>query len=144
MIRILLATSCLAGIVISGAAAAPAYAGPPNQSCQATANSAGQLSTPGHSGSAPGSVFNEPGFGSLNGGTGGTHYNGVNNGGTNPSHGGNGAPSQYDVACTKNQSGNLSPPSAPASTTPAATAPASTAPTATAPTTVKTGHMPHN
>ena len=31
------------------------------------ANSAGQLSTPGHSGASPGSVFNEPGFGSVNG-----------------------------------------------------------------------------
>ena len=79
--------SCLAGSVIPGAVAAPAYAGPPNDTCQNTANSSGQLSTPGNAGSAPGSVFNEPGFGSTNGGTGGNAYNAA------------GAPSQYDVAC---------------------------------------------
>jgi hypothetical protein len=42
---------------------------------------------PGRSGTSPGSVFNEPGFGSTNGGTGGNAYNAA------------GAPSQYDVAC---------------------------------------------
>ena len=66
--RKLLAASCLAGIIIAGAAAAPpAYAGggnpsgtgPPNQTCQNTANSSNQLTTPGKSGSSPGSVFNE-------------------------------------------------------------------------------------
>lgn len=122
MMRKLFAASCLAGIAITGAAAAPAYAGPPGKTCQNTANSAGQLSTPGHSGSSPGSVFNEPGFGSQNGGTGGNAYNAA------------GAPSQYDVACFENQSGNLSPPSAPASTAPASTVP----------TTAKTGHTPHH
>ena len=117
MMRKIFAASCLAGIAIIGAA--PAYAGggnpsgtgPPNQTCQDTANSAGQLSTPGHSGASPGSVFNEPGFGSVNGGKGGQAYNAA------------GAPSQYDVACVKNQSGNLSPPSAPASTAPTTTGP---------------------
>ncbi|MCW2651027.1 MAG: hypothetical protein QOE41_1308 [Mycobacterium sp.] len=139
MMRTLFATSCLAGIVITGAAAAPAYAGPPGKTCQNTANSAGQLSTPGHSGSSPGSVFNEPGFGSQNGGTGGNAYNAA------------GAPSQYDVACFNNQSGALSPPSAPASTAPttnassssmsSSSAPATNAPTT--PTTAKTGHTSH-
>jgi hypothetical protein len=159
MKRTLFTASCLAGIVIPGAAAAPAYAGPPNDTCQNTANSGGQLSTPGNSGSAPGSVFNEPGFGSPNGGTGGNAYNAA------------GAPSQYDVACFQNQSGGLSPPS-PTSTAPTptakatapiatpgvggeakATAPIATAPTApiatapkvpiaTAPPLVTTGHIP--
>jgi len=117
MKRTLFTASCLAGIVIPGAAAAPAYAGPPNDTCQNTANSGGQLSTPGNAGSAPGSVFNEPGFGSPDGGTGGNAYNAA------------GAPSQYDVACFKNQSGGLSPPT-PTSTAPAPTAKA-TAPIAT-------------
>jgi hypothetical protein len=122
MMRTLFAASCLAGIVIAGAAAAPVYAGggnpsgtgPPNQSCQNTATG-GQITVPGHSGSSPGSVFNEPGFGSVNGGTGGSAYNNA------------GAPSQYDVACVKNASGGLSPSST------------SMAPTTTAP----TGHNPH-
>ena len=119
--RKLLAASCLAGIIIAGAAAAPpAYAGggnpsgtgPPNQTCQNTANSSNQLTTPGKSGSSPGSVFNEgspytPGPQ----GTGGAAYNAA------------GAPSQYDVACFKNKSGGLSPGSAPASTAPTTTAP---------------------
>jgi hypothetical protein len=132
MMHKIFAASCLAGIIITGAAA-PAYAGPPNKTCQNTANSSGQLTTPGHSGSSPGSVFNEPGFGSMSGGIGGSAYNNA------------GAPSQYDVACFKNQSGNLSPPT-PASTAPttlSTAAPASTAPAATAPTTVKHGHTPH-
>ena len=146
MMRTLFAASCLAGIAISGAAAAPAYAGPPGKTCQNTANSAGQLSTPGNSGSSPGSVFNEPGFGSVNGGTGGNAYNQI-------ARQGAGAPSQYDVACFNNQSGGLSPPSAPAAApaastgapgTPASTAPAATAPAATAPTTAQTGHTPHH
>jgi len=128
--RKLFAASCLAGIIIAGAAATtPAYAGggnpsgtgPPNQTCQKTANSAGQLTTPGKSGSSPGSVFNEPGFGSIAGGTGGNAYNAA------------GAPSQYDVACFKNKSGGLSGPP-----------PTSTAPTTTAPTPAKTGPTPHH
>ena len=123
MMRTIFAAGCLAGLVTAGAAAAPAYAGPPNDTCQNTANSAGQLSTPGRSGGAPGSVFNEPGFGSPNGGTGGNAYNAA------------GAPSQYDVACFKNQSGGLSPPSP---------APAGKAPAASAPAPAKAGHgSPH-
>ena len=125
----LFAASCLGGIVIAGAAAAPVFAGPPNDTCQDTASSTGtgQLTTPGNSGSSPGSVFNEPGFGSPNGGTGGKAYGGA------PVPGGNGAPAQYDVACFKNQSGGLSPPS-----------PTTTAPTATVQTTTKTGHTSHH
>jgi hypothetical protein len=134
--RTLFTASCLAGIVIAGAAAAPAYGGPPNLTCQNTASSTGtgQLTTPGHAGSSPGSVFDEPGFGSTNGGTGGNAYNTA------------GAPSQYDVACFKNQSGGLSPPS-PTSTAPKAPAPTTvkaTAPKAPAPTTAKTGQTPHH
>jgi len=68
------------------AAANPSGTGPPNQSCQAFEGPGG-TNAPGNSGTAPGSVFNEPGFGSSNGGTGGNAYNAA------------GAPSQYDVAC---------------------------------------------
>src|SRR5262249_29865052 len=59
---------------------------PPNQSCQSFEGPGG-TNAPGSSGTSPGSVFNEPGFGSVNGGTGGNAYNSA------------GAPSQYDVAC---------------------------------------------
>lgn len=68
------------------AAPNPSGTGPPNQSCQAFEGPGG-TNAPGHSGTSPGSVFNEPGFGSTNGGTGGNAYNAA------------GAPSQYDVAC---------------------------------------------
>jgi hypothetical protein len=137
MMRKLFATSCLAGIIIAGAAAAPAYAGPPGKTCQNTKTSSGQLTTPGNAGSAPGSVFNEPGFGSANGGTGGTAYNTI-------ARQGAGAPSQYDVACFNNQSGGLSPPSAPASTAPTATgSSSSTSSSSTPATTAPTGHTPH-
>jgi hypothetical protein len=64
----------------------PSGTGPPNQSCQ-DFEGPGGTNAPGHSGTSPGSVFNEPGFGSQNGGTGGNAYNAA------------GAPSQYDVAC---------------------------------------------
>ena len=68
------------------AASNPSGTGPPNQSCQAFEGPGG-TNAPGNSGTSPGSVFNEPGFGSTNGGTGGNAYNAA------------GAPSQYDVAC---------------------------------------------
>ena len=122
----LFAASCLVSIVIAGSAAAPAYAGtgnpsgtgPPNQTCQNTANSSNQLTTPGKSGSSPGSVFNEGSpFTPGPQGTGGAAYNAA------------GAPSQYDVACFKNNSGGMSPGSA-----------ASTA----AATTATTGKTPHH
>jgi hypothetical protein len=60
----------------------PSGTGPPSQSCQDQLTSGG--TTPGNSASSPGSPFNEPGFGSPNGGTGGANYS--------PN-------SQYDVAC---------------------------------------------
>ena len=76
----------LGGAVTAMAAANPNGTGPPNQSCQSFEGPGG-TNAPGHSGTSPGSVFNEPGFGSTNGGTGGSAYNNA------------GAPSQYDVAC---------------------------------------------
>lgn len=76
----------LGGAATAMAAANPSGTGQPNQSCQAFEGSGG-TNAPGHSGTSPGSVFNEPGFGSTNGGTGGNAYNAA------------GAPSQYDVAC---------------------------------------------
>jgi hypothetical protein len=76
----------LGGAATAMAAANPSGTGPPNQSCQAFEGPGG-TNAPGHSGTSPGSVFNEPGFGSLTGGTGGSAYNNA------------GAPSQYDVAC---------------------------------------------
>jgi hypothetical protein len=69
------------------AAANPSGTGPPNQSCQSFETPGTGTGAPGNSGTSPGSVFNEPGFGSTNGGTGGNAYNAA------------GAPSQYDVAC---------------------------------------------
>src|SRR5579859_5744968 len=74
------------GTATAAAAANPSGTGPPNQSCQAFEGPGG-TNAPGNSGTSPGSVFNEPGFGSTNGGTGGNAYNSA------------GAPSQYDVAC---------------------------------------------
>ncbi|PJN29896.1 hypothetical protein [Kitasatospora sp. CB02891] len=88
-----MATGLLAGLLCFGgaatamAAANPSGTGPPNQSCQSFETPGTGAGAPGHSGTSPGSVFNEPGFGSTNGGTGGAAYNKA------------GAPSQYDVAC---------------------------------------------
>lgn len=76
----------LGGAATAMAASNPSGSGPPNQSCQAFEGPGG-ANAPGSSGTSPGSVFNEPGFGSKNGGTGGSAYNNAN------------APSQYDVAC---------------------------------------------
>jgi hypothetical protein len=118
MIRMYFAAGCLGGVLIIGAAA-PAYAGPgnpsgtgpPNQSCQGTANSAGQLATPGNSANSPGSPFDEPGFGPApNGGVGGQHYS---------------PKSQYDVACAKQaqHATTTTAPAMPASTTSTTTGP---------------------
>jgi hypothetical protein len=83
------ATVIIAGVVAAVPASTAAYAanpnghtGPPDQSCQDQLNSGG--TTPGNSASSPGSPFNEPGFGSPNGGIGGQNYS---------------ESSQYDVAC---------------------------------------------
>lgn len=76
----------LGGTASAMAATNPSGTGPPNQSCQSFEGPGG-TNAPGNSGTSPGSVFNEPGFGSANGGTGGNAYNNAN------------APSQYDVAC---------------------------------------------
>lgn len=86
--RTLIAAGCLAVAIIAAAppvfaASNPSDTGPPNQSCQ----SFSATTRPGHRGNSPGSVFNEPGINSQNGGTGGNAYNNA------------GAPSQYDVAC---------------------------------------------
>ena len=89
--RRIAATLVLAGLLGLGSAATamaatnPSGTGPPNQTCQNFLSTGG--TAPGNSGTSPGSVFNEPGFGSANGGTGGSAYNNA------------GAPSQYDVAC---------------------------------------------
>jgi hypothetical protein len=60
----------------------PGGTGPPGQSCQTIIEEGGHV--PGHSESSPGSPFNEPGFGTPEGGTGGQNYS---------------ESSQYDVAC---------------------------------------------
>jgi hypothetical protein len=87
---------CIGGAASALAASnpSPTGTGPPNQSCQSFEVPGTGANAPGHAGTSQGSVFNEPGFGSTNGGTGGAAY-----GTNNPSHGGAGAPSQYDVAC---------------------------------------------
>jgi hypothetical protein len=80
----------LAGATIAVAMAAvpvaadgnPSGTGPPSQSCQDQLTAGGM--TPGYSALSPGSPFNEPGFGSVTGGTGGLNYS---------------ESSQYDVAC---------------------------------------------
>ena len=78
--------AALALSVVAGPAAAgnpsSTGTGPPSQSCQDQLTNGG--STPGNSADSPGSPFNEPGFGSQFGGTGGLNYS---------------EKSQYDVAC---------------------------------------------
>src|SRR5260370_10081335 len=74
--RRIVTTLVLTGLLGLGSAASamaasnPNGTGPPNQSCQAFEGPGG-TNAPGNSGTSPGSVFNEPGFGSTNGGTGG-------------------------------------------------------------------------
>lgn len=78
----LFSASCLVAIAVFGAA--PAYAdAPPGHSFDCT--SSGR--SPGSAATSPGSIFNEPGINSLNGGKGNQAYEKA------------GAPSQYDTAC---------------------------------------------
>jgi hypothetical protein len=125
MMHKLFAASCLVGVVITGAIAAPAYAGggnpsgtgPPSQSCEDSVAAGG--TTPGRTASSPGAPFNE----------------GVGTGGLNYSE-----KSQYDVACVK---GPQAPP--PALTATSATDTSVTdslAPATTGPHTNKHGHTP--
>src|SRR5258708_26358129 len=58
----------LGGATAAMAAPNPSGTGLPNQSCQ-DFEGPGGTNAPGSSGTSPGSVFNEPGFGSTNGGT---------------------------------------------------------------------------
>ncbi len=67
------------------AAPNPSGTGRPNQDCVAIEAAGGRA--PGHSSTSPGSIFNEPGVNSVNGGKGNQAYEAA------------GAPSQYDVAC---------------------------------------------
>jgi hypothetical protein len=95
----LLSASCMVAIAAMGVAPAYADPNPHGASCQDAAVS------PGNSATSPGSVHNEPGISSVNGGKGGTAYNT----GQNNSKGG--GVSQYDISCTKvatntNSSGN--------------------------------------
>jgi hypothetical protein len=93
----LLTASCIAAIAALGAAA-PTYAdpNPHNNSCQAVETGSAPYTsvgnTPGNAATAPGSVFNEPGFNSVNGGKGGIAYNKPHNGG---------GIAQYDTACAQ-------------------------------------------
>jgi hypothetical protein len=67
------------------AAPNPSGTGRPNQDCVEIEEQGGKA--PGRSSSSPGSIFNEPGVNSVNGGKGNQAYEAA------------GAPSQYDVAC---------------------------------------------
>jgi hypothetical protein len=94
----LFAASCIAAIAALGASA-PAYAdpNPHGNSCQAVEagmppySSAGN--TPGNAATSPGSVFNEPGVNSPDGGKGGLAYNKAQ------ADNKVGATAQYDTAC---------------------------------------------
>ena len=88
MRKIAAAVAASAALLAAPAAAlagnpSPTGTGLPSQSCQDTLTAGGSLPSV-QSGTSPGSPFNEPGFGSLSGGTGGQNYNET---------------SQYDVAC---------------------------------------------
>ena len=89
--------SCMVAVAIIGGAA-PAYA---DTDHGVECGGSGATSSPGNAATSPGSVFNEPGVNSVNGGKGNQAYN------TNARQGA-GAPAQYDVACgrvTANGSG---------------------------------------
>lgn len=92
MLHKLFAASCISAIAALGATA-PAYAdpNPHNNSCQTVEATPGG-GTPGNAATSPGSVFNEPGFNSVQGGQGGLSYNKPHNGG---------GIAQYDTACAQ-------------------------------------------
>ena len=106
----LISASCMAAVAVLGAAPAYANPNPHNNSCQSIeANGGG---TPGNAATSPGSVFNEPGINSPNGGTGGQAYNRAQ------AQNKVGAAAQYDTACAKT--------SANGTATPAQTSPSPT------------------
>lgn len=106
----LLCAGCTVAAVALSASAAYADPNPHNNSCQNTEATGG--GTPGNAATSPGSVFNEGGINSPNGGTGGQAYNAaqLNNK--------VGAASQYDTACVNTTMNGTA--------TPAQTAPAPT------------------
>ncbi|HSX00648.1 MAG TPA: hypothetical protein VLF67_00255 [Candidatus Saccharimonas sp.] len=81
----LMTAASFAATATALAAPNPSGTGRPNQDCQSIELLGG--SAPGRASSSPGSVFNEPGLDSANGGTANQAYERA------------GAPSQYDVAC---------------------------------------------
>ena len=90
--RKLFAATCIAAIAAVGATV-PAYAdpNPHNNSCQSVEASGGN--TPGNAATSPGSVFNEAGINSPNGGKGGQAYSAAQ------ANNKVGAAAQYDTAC---------------------------------------------
>jgi hypothetical protein len=114
----LFSASCMVTIAVIGAA--PAYANPAGHgnTCEQASPSGNPTQlTPGNSATSPGSVHNEPGINSPNGGNGGTAYN------TAQANNKVGATSQYDTSCAKvtaastnnpnSSAGTLTPPGTP-------------------------------
>ncbi len=91
-------TLALAPTALAGAVANPSGTGQPNQSCQTVegggGTTPGSVAPNGGAATSMGSVFNEPGINSTDGGIGGINYNKGNSQSPNPK-----AVSQYDVAC---------------------------------------------
>jgi hypothetical protein len=85
----LLCAGCMVSVAVIGAA--PAYA---DTDHGVECGGSGATSSPGNAATSPGSVFNEPGVNSVNGGKGNQAY-------SSNARQGAGAPSQYDVACGK-------------------------------------------
>ena len=84
----LFCASCMMAAAVVGAA--PAYAAPAGPAECTSPGGGGEPAAntyPGNSATSPGSIFNEPGTNSVNGGKGNQAYNNA------------GAPSQYDRAC---------------------------------------------
>jgi hypothetical protein len=83
----LFCASCMVAVAVMGAAPAYADATKHPSDCGGTVSSGGR--SPGNAATSPGSIFNEPGINSPNGGTG------------NQASPGSGSPSQYDTACAR-------------------------------------------